>query len=56
MKDLFLIYEHSLVAREKGFDEPCFGRHNPKATFNHDKFHFPIYYKNSDGDLVSAPR
>lgn len=62
MKQLFLPYNLALLAKEKGFDEPCLFKHNPQATFDHDKInlikHNPLgslnFFYNSDG-IITAP-
>ena len=33
MKELFVLYNIALLAKEKGFDEPCFGLFNPDKEF-----------------------
>lgn len=33
MKELFVTYELALLAKEKGFDEPCFVHYNPNGVF-----------------------
>lgn len=46
MKDLFLSYSLSLIAKQKGFDEPCFGYYKPikpwmmKGTHVNSEPHF----------------
>ncbi len=56
MKELFLPYELSLLAKEFGFDEPCIARYN-KGNFELNRL--GNWYKHNSGEIekhyLSAP-
>lgn len=54
MKHLFLNKELSLVAKEKGFDEPCFAFYNEEELIRH-LFRNIEQCRNSEVDGIAAP-
>lgn len=57
MKHLFIPYELALLAKEKGFDEPCFAQYEDEyGNGKYDHFFFnreELTYTNSELDKVS---
>ncbi len=54
MKDLFLPYELALIAKQKGFNEPCFGKYNQDGVFSF-QINASFAHNLMDINVISAP-